>query len=527
MDPRDDKSTTRRDRGPDAAAVVYYLSGPHRGQAQKLSGSTLHLELHAAGHTSLQAVDAAGEGNLLGALHRSGDSYELAMEPGCQAWVNGEAATTRLLQSGDLVEVDGGPVLRFRILARGAQPLDTAADVFADRAQAGTPTGPSRQARFPPAWLGQLYRRLLRSRLLFRGGVVAALAALALVVVLQQQETRQIALELEREQAWVQVLAESLRQGERDKLTRDDFALVRARIEQGLAHTGERVAALETRSAAFQTIIAQFAHSVVFVQGRYGFVQEKTGRPLRVVLGPDGNPLVLPGGRAAMSLTGEGPPVERVFTGTAFIASPEGLLLTNRHVVMPWESLDTGQAAKAIGLEPALHSMVGFLPGRAEPVDVELIVASDHEDIALLRSRSATPLPTALRRASGTPRVGDEVIVLGYPTGVRALLARSGTRFVEALSRREELDMLGVTQELAKAGLVTPLASRGIIAQVTADAIVYDAQTTQGGSGGPVVNLDGEVVAINAAILPGFGGSNIGVPIAHAERLMATRRAGK
>ncbi len=115
---------------------------------------------------------------------------------------------------------------------------------------------------------------------------------------------------------------------------------------------------------------------------------------------------------------------------------------------------------------------------------------------------------------------GDEVVVLGYPAGIRALLARASKHFVESLDTQTEVDFWSVTERLAAAGLITPLASRGIVAQVAADAIVYDAETTQGGSGGPVLTLDGEVIAVNAAILPEFGGSNLGVPITHVRRLI-------
>ena len=55
---------------------------------------------------------------------------------------------------------------------------------------------------------------------------------------------------------------------------------------------------------------------------------------------------------------------------------------------------------------------------------------------------------------------------------------------------------------------------------MTDAAVVYDAATAAGGSGGPVLGLDGRVLAINAAILRNFNGSNLGVPIEPALRLL-------
>ena len=49
--------------------------------------------------------------------------------------------------------------------------------------------------------------------------------------------------------------------------------------------------------------------------------------------------------------------------------------------------------------------------------------------------------------------------------------------------------------------------------RVSEDKIIYDAPTAIGGSGGPVIGLDGKVVAINTALLRGFAGTNFGIPI--------------
>ncbi len=73
---------------------------------------------------------------------------------------------------------------------------------------------------------------------------------------------------------------------------------------------------------------------------------------------------------------------------------------------------------------------------------------------------------------------------------------------------------------LAEEGYVAPLASRGIVSQATPATIVYDAETTHGGSGGPVLDMNGDVVAVNAAILPEYGGSNLGIPAAKVRALL-------
>jgi serine protease Do len=68
--------------------------------------------------------------------------------------------------------------------------------------------------------------------------------------------------------------------------------------------------------------------------------------------------------------------------------------------------------------------------------------------------------------------------------------------------------------------MIARLATAGVVGQITGGAVVYDAETTHGGSGGPVLSLDGRVVAINTAILPEFGGSNLGVPASEAFGLL-------
>ena len=72
--------------------------------------------------------------------------------------------------------------------------------------------------------------------------------------------------------------------------------------------------------------------------------------------------------------------------------------------------------------------------------------------------------------------------------------------------------MFRSAEELAKRNLIRPLITQGHIGDVLPDKIVFDAQTTSGGSGGPLFNREGKVVGVTVAILKGFGGSNFGIP---------------
>ena len=151
---------------------------------------------------------------------------------------------------------------------------------------------------------------------------------------------------------------------------------------------------------------------------------------------------------------------------------------------------------------------------------MRLAVASDHVDLAVLICSELPEEIAPLEMSRRNPSAGDEIIVLGYPAGIRALLARADETFVSELSAAESMDFWTVVRRLSAAGHIAPLASRGIVAQVNPHAVVYDAETTRGGSGGPVLDMDGRVVAVTSAIVPEFGGSNLGVPASETRGLL-------
>ena len=77
-----------------------------------------------------------------------------------------------------------------------------------------------------------------------------------------------------------------------------------------------------------------------------------------------------------------------------------------------------------------------------------------------------------------------------------------------------------VVSRLASQHLIRPTTTQGHIGDVLKDKIVYDAATTSGGSGGPLFNRNGKVIGVNFAILSGFGGSNLAVPVRYADELV-------
>jgi S1-C subfamily serine protease len=485
-------------------AVLVHLAGERRGTTEPLSGD----------HVAI-----GGGGNF---LRKRGQTYELHAGTGGTVFVNGEAVETLVLASGDVLEVaPGGEVLRFRLYPVDGGPYKSMREAFSDCVDCARYGGKGVLDKAGilltrvPYQLATQTAPAMRVALLTL--LIAALSLGAFGVARSARLERRLSEELRR----IDGLEALLARAEGSSYSSRDLEAARAELEEMLGESFARVEALEARAGATERVIAAAADSIVFLQGSYGFVEAGSGRPLRFAVGASGGPLRLPSGDVATTLDGDGPVIEVFYTGTAFVATPEGYLLTNRHVALPWLYDEAALRIVGQGLQPIMQRLIGFLPGLPEPFDVQLVEARDDADVALLRCQAPTSSVHPLRLAATPPGAGDEVIVMGYPTGIRALMARAGERFARELSESGPVDFWQVTRKLAEGGFVAPLATRGIIGQVSAAVIVYDAATMSGGSGGPVLNLDGEVVAVNAAMVPGFTGSNLGVPAGEAAALLA------
>jgi S1-C subfamily serine protease len=315
-------------------------------------------------------------------------------------------------------------------------------------------------------------------------------------------------------------LAELIEGGRENPGTAEELVRALEEMQTDVSETARRVRELEGQSAAARLVFAAAARSTVFIQGSWGFVDPQSGAPLRVVVGPDGAPVRGPGGEPLITTDERAPILEALFTGTGFVVSEDGLLLSNRHIARPWDFDDAARRVAAQGWIPVMRRMIAYVPGVPDSLPLQLEAVSDSVDLALFRCMGAIRALPALPLAQSVAQVGEEVIVLGYPLGMRALMARADAQFLAELRAEGNVDFWTLGARLARTGQVAPLASAGIVSQVTREAVVYDAETTSGGSGGPVLSLRGEVVAVTSAILPEFGGSNLGVPIARARALL-------
>ena len=170
---------------------------------------------------------------------------------------------------------------------------------------------------------------------------------------------------------------------------------------------------------------------------------------------------------------GEGPrPRRSSALGSGFVISEDGYVVTNNHVI---------EGADEITIE--------FFSG--QELLAKVIGTDANTDIALLKVEAEEPLPFVTFGDSDAARVGDWVVAMGNPLG-------------QGFS--------------VSAGIVS--ARNRALSGTYDDYLQTDAAINRGNSGGPLFNMDGEVVGVNTAILSPNGGS-IGIGFSMASNVVA------
>lgn len=157
--------------------------------------------------------------------------------------------------------------------------------------------------------------------------------------------------------------------------------------------------------------------------------------------------------------------------GSGFVISEDGYVVTNNHVI-----------------ESADEIIIEFYAGGE--LEAKVVGTDPKTDIALLKVETDKPLPFVSFGDSDIARVGDWVVAMGNPLG-------------QGFS--------------VSAGIVS--ARNRALSGTYDDYIQTDAAINRGNSGGPLFNLDGEVIGVNTAILSPNGGS-IGIGFSMASNVV-------
>jgi len=303
-------------------------------------------------------------------------------------------------------------------------------------------------------------------------------------------------------------------------------------VDREIEQSNQQVNEIANCSYNSEKIVADLSGGVCLIQGEYMFVDPKTGLPLRCAdeagtrrnqpfspLSRDGQ---IQASSPSLSIEGAGPPLVVQYTGTGFLIDRRCYNATNKHVTSPWLVAEEYQLILQAGYEVQMLLFRAFFPNHAKGFDLEVIRSAQEEDLTMLHCRlDSTTIPVLpCVDKQDALKVGQTVIVLGYPTGFDLLLARLGRDELEQIVGQEGRSFEEVALNMAKRHLIQPVATRGMCGRVSAGRIVYDAPTAIGASGAPVIGSNGKVMAINTAILKGFAGTNFGIPIGRALEMM-------
>jgi DNA-binding response OmpR family regulator len=300
-------------------------------------------------------------------------------------------------------------------------------------------------------------------------------------------------------------------------------------LQKELDETDARLKHIEDQSDAAQNLIRADVDSVCLLHVSVAFRNQQSGERLRYAgLNQQGDPLQDSQGNPILTLEGRGPEVKLDIFGTGFLVGQSGRLITNRHVAEPWWKNDDLKEITGRGFQAEISEIRAYFPGDARAFSAEIQNISQDTDLATMQV-NMQDLKRAVLTIDSNPTgavTGEPIVLMGYATGLAAILARTDEDTAHQILTSTGGDVSEVLDDLARKNLIRPIITQGHIGDVLPDKIVFDAQTTSGGSGGPLFNREGKVIGVNYAVLEGFGGSNFGIPINLSKPLLGPPSGG-
>ena len=293
-------------------------------------------------------------------------------------------------------------------------------------------------------------------------------------------------------------------------------------LRKQLLDTQGRLNRLESEGKFAETIVKSYGSSVCLLHVVVEFLDRGTGNSILIAVDSLGKPILDDKGNVQLDISGNGPHLQLDVFGTGFLVRKDGRLLTNHHVAEPWWGNDELKTLVEHGASAYALSYTAYFPGGQKGISAKLDKISVQADVATLRLDGGLPAHSTLldlddRKDASV--AGDAVVLIGYPTGIEGILARAGPEAAKDITGNNT-EVRQIVAQLAAQKLIRPTTTQGHIGDVLQDKIVYDAATTSGGSGGPLFNRNGKVIGVNFAILNGFGGSNLAVPVKYAKELL-------
>jgi len=462
-------------------AQLLHLSGPGRGRTVTYAVPLVTIGSDPTSTCYLRAPQVAARHACI-EWNEGGCSFHLRAEDG-QVFVNGTEVKEVILKDEDQIEFGvNGPRARYLTYVPDGAVCKPVRRMFADARAVGQVSG--RRAATTT-----LVRDLLtQATPRFKVGFALAVIGGAFLAGWLGGWLGGLPTAEERRRT-----ADMVTQGEVEEL------------RQQQKKQADVLARLSQANATLRRIQQEWSRGVCLIHGVFRLRQ------------PDGNWFSLDGVQ----------PFESEYTGSGFLVSAQGEVVTNRHVVRPWEEIPQLRALLLAGAVPQFARLTATFPGR-EPIAVivgSTRLRSDGLDVAVIKVdaeavEGVPVLPLEAAAEGGASQPGyQRAIVVGYPTGLAALLARADDQLVKRL-QAEQASMTRAIEALAAVGQIKPVITQGGVSNVEDRMMTYDAATTHGGSGGPVFGDRGAVIAVNYAIQPGFHGLNYGVPVRFVRELL-------